>query len=55
MPTKEKFLQKLISYGINQNQLILRGSTSLEEHLKQHNEVDIMLDASSVSGCTTTH
>ena len=52
--TKEKFLQKLISYGINQNQLILRGSTSLEEHLKQHNEIDIMLDASSVSGCTTT-
>ena len=52
--TKEKFLQKLISYGINQNQLILRGATSLEEHLKQHNEVDIMLDAFSVSGCTTT-
>ena len=52
--TKEKFLQKLISYGINLQQLILRGSTSLEEHLNQHNEVDIMLDTLNVSGCTTT-
>ena len=52
--TKEKFLQKLISYGINLQQLILRGSTSLEEHLNQHNEVDIMLDTLNVSGGTTT-
>lgn len=51
---KEGFEESLINMGIDMNQIQLRGNTSLQEHLEQHNDIDIMLDASGVSGCTTT-
>lgn len=52
--TKQEFINKLIDLDIDINKIEFRGMTSFQEHLEQHNDVDIMLDLYQVSGCTTT-
>lgn len=49
---KNDFVKKIKHLPLDR--IELRGETNLDEHLKQHNDIDIMLDACNVSGCTTT-
>lgn len=51
---REEFSRSLVDLGLDMQRIEVRGNTSLSEHLKQHNDVDIMLDAYNISGCTTT-
>lgn len=50
--TKLNFMEQI--KNLPMERIELRGATDLNEHLKQHNDIDIMIDAVSVSGCTTT-
>jgi tetratricopeptide (TPR) repeat protein len=50
--TKKQFLETIKHLPVSR--IELRGNTGLEEHLRQHNNIDIMIDSINASGCTTT-
>jgi len=49
-----RYRKKLIALGIKDEQLIFRESTSLENYLHMHHEVDLLLDTFPYTGGTTT-
>lgn len=49
---KNKFLKKISHLPLDR--ISLRGRTDLIDHIKNHNDVDIMLDGCHVGGATTT-
>lgn len=49
-----RYRKKLCALGVQESQLIFRKTTGLENYLKMHHEVDILLDSFPYTGGTTT-
>lgn len=51
---KERFLSPFMAQGIDPSRFILRGSGSMEEYLRAHGDIDLILDTAPWNGHTTT-
>ncbi len=49
-----RYRKKLYALGVQEEQLIFRRTTNLENYLHMHHEVDLLLDSFPYTGGTTT-
>lgn len=49
-----RYRKKLCALGVQEDQLIFRRTTNLENYLRMHHEVDLLLDSFPYTGGTTT-
>jgi predicted O-linked N-acetylglucosamine transferase (SPINDLY family) len=53
-PLRRRILDTMAGHGLDPQRIILRGSTSHQEHMAAYNEVDIVLDTFPLNGGVTT-
>jgi predicted O-linked N-acetylglucosamine transferase (SPINDLY family) len=53
-PARAHLVSRLAAYGVQEDRLRIRGTTSQTEHLATHGEVDLMLDTFPQNGGITT-
>ena len=53
--SKKNITNSLVSYGVNQKQIIFDGKSSLEKYFESYNKIDLVLDTFPFNGGATSH
>ena len=53
--SEKNITNSLISYGVDQKQIIFDGKSSLEKYFESYNKIDLVLDTFPFNGGATSH